>query len=109
MNTHEVKFMRLMVLFDLPTKSEKERKAYTKFRKFLVTNGFMMIQFSIYVRICKGVDAVQMYEDHIAKHIPTRGNIRTLTITNSQYERMNILLGTEKYEEKIAERQMVLF
>lgn len=107
--THEVKFMRLLVFFDLPTRSEKERKAYAKFRKFLVTNGFLMIQFSVYARICKGVDSAQMYEEYIEKNLPPRGNVRTMLITNNQYERMNILLGTEKYEEKIAEKQMVLF
>lgn len=109
MNTHEVRFMRLLVFFDLPTKSEKDRKAYAKFRKFLVTNGFMMMQFSVYVRICKGNDSVLAYEAHLEKNIPPKGNIRTMTVTNNQYERMNILLGTQKNEEKIGERQLALF
>ncbi|MGE4398521.1 MAG: CRISPR-associated endonuclease Cas2 [Campylobacterales bacterium] len=101
--------MRLIVFFDLPTATKKDRKAYSKFRKFLVDNGFLMIQFSVYVRICKGLDTVQMYEDYLEKNIPPRGNVRTLTITNAQYERIKVLLGTEKYEEKIGERQLVLF
>jgi len=101
--------MRLIVFFDLPTATKKDRKAYTKFRKFLVDNGFLMIQFSVYVRICKGLDTVQMYEDYLEKNIPPKGNVRALTITNAQYERIKVLLGTEKYEEKIGERQLVLF
>lgn len=101
--------MRLIVFFDLPTATKKDRKAYTKFRKFLIDNGFLMIQFSVYVRICKGLDTVQMYEDYLEKNIPPKGNVRTLTITNAQYERIKVLLGTEKYEEKIGERQLVLF
>ena len=101
--------MRLIVFFDLPTATKKDRKAYSKFRKFLVDNGFLMIQFSVYVRICKGLDTVQMYEDYLEKNISPRGNVRTLTITNAQYERIKVLLGTEKYEEKIGERQLVLF
>jgi CRISPR-associated protein Cas2 len=101
--------MRLIVFFDLPTATKKDRKAYTKFRKFLVDNGFMMIQFSVYVRICKGLDTVQMYEAYLGKNIPPKGNVRTLTITNTQYERIKVILGTEKYEEKIGERQLVLF
>lgn len=106
---YEIRFMRLIVFFDLPTATKKDRKAYSKFRKFLVDNGFLMIQFSVYVRICKGLDTVQMYEDYLEKNIPPRGNVRTLTITNAQYERIKVLLGTEKYEEKIGERQLVLF
>jgi CRISPR-associated protein Cas2 len=101
--------MRLIVFFDLPTATKKDRKAYAKFRKFLVDNGFMMIQFSVYVRICKGLDTVQMYEVYLEKNIPPKGNVRTLTITNAQYERIKVILGTEKYEEKIGERQLVLF
>lgn len=101
--------MRLIVFFDLPTVTKKDRKAYAKFRKFLVDNGFLMIQFSVYVRICKGLDTVQMYEDYLEKNIPPKGNVRSLTITNAQYERIKVLLGTEKYEEKIGERQLVLF
>ncbi len=106
---YEIRFMRLIVFFDLPTATKKDRKAYTKFRKFLVDNGFLMIQFSVYVRICKGLDTVQMYEDYLEKNIPPKGNVRALTITNAQYERIKVLLGTEKYEEKIGERQLVLF
>lgn len=106
---YEIRFMRLIVFFDLPTATKKDRKAYTKFRKFLVDNGFMMIQFSVYVRICKGLDTVQMYEAYLEKNIPPKGNVRTLTITNAQYERIKVILGTEKYEEKIGERQLVLF
>lgn len=52
---------------------------------------------------------MQTYETHLEKNIPPKGNVRTLVITNAQYERIKILLGTEKYEEKIGERQLVLF
>lgn len=106
---YEIRFMRLIVFFDLPTTTKKDKKAYAKFRKFLIDNGFMMIQFSVYVRICKGADTVQTHETHLEKNIPPKGNVRALVITNAQYERIKILLGTEKYEEKIGERQLVLF
>ena len=108
-SSYEVRFMRLMVFFDLPTATKKDRKEYSLFRKFLVKNGFMMMQFSVYVRICKGVDMVQKYEKYVENNLPKKGNIRTLTVTNSQYERMNILLGNEKIEEKIGSKQLLLF
>lgn len=91
--------MRLIVFFDLPTATKKDRKAYSKFRKFLVDNGFLMIQFSVYVRICKGLDTVQMYEDYL-ENIPPRGNVRTLTITNAQYERIKVLWGRKNMKKK---------
>ena len=101
--------MRLLLFFDLPTTTQKDKKAYAKFRKFLVNNGFLMIQFSVYARICCGVESAQMYEKYVEDNLPKRGNVRSIIITNSQYERMKILLGTEKYDEKIGERQLVLF
>ncbi len=107
--SYEVRFMRLIVFFDLPTATKKDRKEYTIFRRFLLNNGFMMMQFSVYVRICKGVDMIQKYEKYVQDNLPKRGNIRTLTITNSQYERMNILLGNAKIEEKIGTKQLLLF
>lgn len=109
MNGYEVRFMRLMVFFDLPTANKRDRKEYALFRKFLLKNGFMMMQFSVYVRICKGVDMVEKYEKYVQDNLPKKGNIRTLTITNSQYERMKILLGDEKIEEKIGGNQLLLF
>lgn len=109
MNGYEVRFMRLMVFFDLPTSNKRDRKEYALFRKFLLKNGFMMMQFSVYVRICKGVDMVDKYEKYVQDNLPQKGNIRTLIITNSQYERMKILLGDEKIEEKIGTKQLLLF
>lgn len=101
--------MRLLVFFDLPVKTKKDRKAYTKFRKLLLDNGFVMLQFSVYVRICLGDDMAQAHEAHIQRHLPPRGHVRTLMITNKQYERMKILLGNETSEEKIGWTQLVLF
>ncbi|WP_334082272.1 CRISPR-associated endonuclease Cas2, partial [Helicobacter typhlonius] len=50
----EEKFMRVLVMFDMPTCSKKERKDYARFRKNLIKDGFMMLQYSVYMRICKG-------------------------------------------------------
>ncbi|CAE10503.1 conserved hypothetical protein [Wolinella succinogenes] len=104
-----MKFMRLMVMFDLPTGTKKERKAYTLFRKFLIKEGFEMMQFSVYVRICRGADMALAYEDRIRRNIPPKGHVRSLVLTNSQYERMHILLGGPKSQEKIGAKQLVLF
>ena len=87
------KFMRILVFFDLPVGTKKERREATQFRNFLVKDGFYMIQFSVYARICNGVDSIETHERRIADNNPDRGSVRILTVTEKQYENMKIILG----------------
>jgi len=110
MNSYESRFMRLFVFFDLPTGTKKQRSQATKFRNMLLKNGFIMLQFSVYVRVCKGQDMVSKYLDIVMKHLPAKGHIRALQITDKQYERMQILIGEETTEEKnVGMQQLLLF
>lgn len=102
--------MRLIVLFDLPTSSKKHRREATKFRNHILSLGFMMLQYSIYVRVCKGQDIVDKYQNKIMQNLPSSGNVRILQITEKQYGRMQILVGKETIEEKkITKNQLLLF
>lgn len=101
--------MRLLVFFDLPTNTKKDRKIYARFRKNLINDGFIMVQFSVYSRVCKGQDSVENHLERLQKELPQKGNIRAMQVTEKQYERMKILVGTEKKEEKIAGQQLLLF
>ena len=110
MDSYEGRFMRLFVFFDLPTGTKKERSHATKFRNMLIKNGFMMLQFSVYVRVCKGQDMVSRYLDITMKHLPPKGHIRAMQVTDKQYERMHILIGEESVEEKnVGMQQLLLF
>ena len=110
MDSYEGRFMRLFVFFDLPTGTKKERSHATRFRNMLIKNGFMMLQFSVYVRVCKGQDMVSKYLDITMKHLPPKGHIRAMQVTDKQYERMHILIGEESVEEKnVGMQQLLLF
>lgn len=110
MNEVEQRFMRLFVFFDLPTKSKLQRHQASKFRIMLLKEGFLMLQFSIYVRVCKGQEIVNIYISKLKNNLPNKGNIRVLQITDKQYERMEILIGEQKEEEKfIGNKQLLLF
>lgn len=85
--------MRMLVFFDLPVKDKAEQKAAAKFRNFLLKDGYQMLQYSVYCRVCNGYDAVKKHENRLNKNIPDNGSIRLLTITEKQYESMRILLG----------------
>ena len=93
------KFMRMIVLFDLPVKEKAAQKAATKFRKFLIDDGYLMLQYSVYTRVCNGYDAVKTHEKRLKVHLPENGSIRLLTITEKQYESMQILLGEFKQSD----------
>ena len=105
-----IRFMRILVMFDLPVKSKAERKIASQFRRFLLNDGFYMVQFSVYCRICNGYDSVESHEKKISSNIPSRGSVRTLTVTEKQYEGMKLLVGKRRpNEKKFIEGQLSLF
>jgi len=110
MQEPEQRFMRLFVFFDLPTNTKKQRKSATQFRNMLLKEAFNMIQFSVYVRVCKGQEIVNKYIEKLEDNLPKEGNIRVMQVTDKQYERMKILIGNETPEEKsVGMKQLLLF
>lgn len=103
------RYMRLLVMFDLPTTTEKERKIYTNFRKFLLKDGYFMLQYSVYSRICKNSDDIKKHEAKLRANIPSKGNIRLIQITEKQFEKMIILCGNSKNEETISVEPLITF
>lgn len=81
------------MLFDLPVKTKAERREATRFRNFLLNDGYHMIQYSVYARVCNGTDAVEKHRSRLRQHLPDNGSIRLLVITEKQYETIDILLG----------------
>lgn len=103
------RFMWLFVFFDLPVTTKPERRTATRFRNFLLKDGYMMIQFSVYARICNGKDRVDKHLQRLNATIPEKGSVRVMQITDKQYERMQILVGTKKNNENSKSDQLVLF
>ncbi|MFS1519587.1 CRISPR-associated endonuclease Cas2 [Bacillus sp. SCS-151] len=103
-------YMRILLFFDLPVKTKKERRDYTKFRNFLLNQGFDMMQYSVYCRLCNGHESMERQLDNIKKVIPPKGSIRALPVTEKQYERMRLLLGDYTTNERhITTNQLSLF
>ena len=102
------RFMRMIVFFDLPTLTKTDRRNASRFRKFLVNDGYTMLQLSVYSRICKGNDDVEKHSKRLKSLIPKEGSVRLLTVTEKQYASMEILVGTLKKEEEIGDKQLLL-
>jgi CRISPR-associated protein Cas2 len=100
--------MRILVLFDLPVLTKVERKQATQFRNFLVKDGFYMVQFSVYARICNGLDSVETHERRIANNAPDSGSVRILTTTEKQYENMKIILGNTSADVRPTQLELPL-
>ena len=103
-----MRFLWLFVFFDLPVGTKAERGAATKFRNFLKRDGYMMLQFSVYARICRGEEAVDKHLQRVVRSLPKKGSVRTLQVTDKQYGRMRLLLGELEITERVAPQQMVL-
>ena len=104
------RFMRLLVFFDLPVKKRKERKEATQFRNFLIKDGFYMVQFSLYARLCNTIESAVMHENRIKAQAPKYGSVRSMIITEKQYASMNVLAGKLKSKEKkILSNQLSFF
>ncbi|MBQ9314299.1 MAG: CRISPR-associated endonuclease Cas2 [Clostridia bacterium] len=94
------KFMRIIVFFDLPVVTKKDRKIYAKFRHFLINDGYIMLQFSVYSRICNGDDGVYKHYARLKENLPKKGSIRCMKVTEKQYASMEILVGKKTVRER---------
>jgi len=95
-----------MVFYDLPVVSRKDRKAYARFHKFLLRDGYDMVQFSIYARICSGQDAVAKHVARLRTNLPGKGSVRSMQVTEKQFADIKVLVGERKTKEhgKFAEQ-----
>jgi CRISPR-associated protein Cas2 len=100
----------MLVFFDLPVVTRAERRAYTQFRRFLLNDGFDMIQFSVYGRILNSNDAQDKHLKRLIANLPPEGSVRLLTVTEKQFASMQLLVGLPLFQEKaVKANQMLLF
>jgi len=98
----------LFVFFDLPVGTRQERREASKFRMFLKDDGFLMLQYSVYARICRGEDGSDVHIRRVTNSLPGKGSVRALQVTDRQYGRMKLLLGAMGKNERVAPQQMIL-
>ena len=85
--------MRLILFFDLPTETVHDRREYTRFRKMLIRNGFLMMQKSVYSKLVINQTAADAVMERVRKNRPPKGTIQMLTITEKQYAKIEYVLG----------------
>jgi len=101
--------MWLMVMFDLPTTSKEEKREYSRFRKYLLSEGFLQLQFSVYAKFSASRENAEKYYRYIKIIVPPGGHVRLAMITDKQFGDMVSLYGkTALFIEKKPE-QLLLF
>lgn len=102
--------MRLIVFFDLPVTSKEKKRAYTLFRRFLLQDGYDMVQWSVYGRVVNGTDDSEKHLKRLASNLPSEGSVRCLQISEKQFTSMKLLVGTRSFQEKkVNDAQFLLF
>ncbi len=96
--------MRVVVMFDLPMDSRKAKQEYTKFRRFLIQDGYVMVQYSVYSRFCRNTTNISKHVSRLRKNTPRFGNVRILQVTEKQYIDMEIIVGESSTQEKSVQR-----
>ncbi len=102
------RLMRVLVLFDLPMISKSEKRTYVRFRKDLMDDGFIMMQFSIYMRFCRNLQDANKHIARVKGMAPRDGNIRILSITEKQFEDMILVIGDLSETEKTVKKDYVV-
>lgn len=102
------RFMRIIVFFDLPSITQKERRAYTKFRKHLIKTGFLMMQESVYCKLVLNQSAASAVLANLKKNKPDQGIVEVLTITEKQFSNIEILVGEHKSQTIDTDERLVI-
>ncbi len=100
--------MRVIVFFDLPVTTGQQRQAYTKFRKYLLKSGFMMLQESVYCKLALNGTIVRGIVDNVYKNSPQEGIVQLLTVTEKQYSRMEFIIGETQSEVLDSDERLVI-
>ena len=97
-----------MVLFDLPTKTKRDIRAYSVFRKNLMKDGFTMFQFSIYIRHCASMENAEMHIKRVKSFLPEFGKVGIICITDKQFGNIELFFGKKTFAPNAPGQQLEL-
>lgn len=102
------RYMRILVMFDLPVGTEAERKDYRMFQKYLIKSGFLMLQESIYCKIAQNSIVADTIINNLRKSKPNKGVVQVLKITEKQYSKMEYIVGESKSDVLDSDERLIV-
>ena len=103
------RLMWALVMFDLPTDTSEARKEYSLFRKRLLADGFVQLQYSVYARACPSRENLDVHLSRVQRSLPPDGEVRILELTDKQFERMYVFWGKRRTMPEPPPSQLELF
>lgn len=101
--------MWLLAMFDLPVELKEDRRNYARFRKVLLKDGFMMLQFSVYARYTPSEEAAEAHRKVIRAAVPPLGQVRVIAVTDHQFGKMEAFYGRRRKKPEEPQEQILLF
>lgn len=101
--------MWLMAMFDLPVEEKEHRRNYARFRKVLLKDGFMMLQYSVYARYLPSEEAAEAHRKIVRAAVPPLGQVRIIAVTDHQFGKMEVFFGRKARNAEEPQNQMLLF
>ena len=105
----EYRIMWVLVFFDLPTETKKERHEHTEFRKKLLRDGFQRFQLSIYMRHCPSQENALVHIRRVKAELPPKGKVGILCITDNQFGKIELFYGRKGEKPAKAKLQLEMF
>lgn len=102
------RYMRVMVFFDLPVLTEKNKRDYRMFRKFLIKTGFLMLQESVYCKLVPNGTLADSLIENVKKNRPNEGLVQVLKITEKQYSKMEYIVGSGKKDILDSDERLII-
>lgn len=109
MNLSGYRWMWVIALFDLPVDSREARRQYTRFRKALIRDGFLQMQYSVYLRHASSRENAEVHMQRVEHAVPPEGEVRVLTLTDKQFSRMRVFWGQSRGTPEAPPAQLELF
>ena len=100
--------MRVVVFFDLPVLTEANRREYRTFRKYLIKNGFMMVQESVYCKLAQNSSVADGIVENLKKNKPSDGLVQVLRVTEKQYSKMDFIVGANTGDVLTSDERLVI-
>ena len=100
--------MRTLVFFDLPNIYNNDKKNYRKFRKFLISEGFIMLQNSVYSKLVLNGQQADLLFQRIKRNSPKKGIIQVLTLTENQYSQIEYIIGESHTKVENSEDRLIV-
>lgn len=108
MTTTRIRFMRLMVFFDLPMETHAQKRSYANFRRFLLNDGYLMMQKSVYVKLIINDQNASAAIARLKLHKPHYGLVQLLKVTEKQYVNIEYICGNSSSQNIVETLESLL-